>query len=168
MSEQPLQKAIRQLPTYQPPEFVWEEIKSTLESGAKPLNIRRLYPRIATAAAAILLLMAAFNFWPASEASPQVAYSVEEKTTPAPLFDIDWNADEDLIDEVVSLFEQSPKAVNASNYQTLQEEFNELNDAKEELEIIMQKYGQDAGAVEQLKEIELERTTVIKEMASLI
>ena len=168
--EQPLQQAIRQLRTYEPPEFIWERIDANLNEKTKvpaPV-VRRLLPRLTAAAAVILLLIAAINFWPAQQASPQIVYSVVEKNTAVATFAVDWNEDEALINEVITLFEQSPKALNASNYQTLQEELTELNEAKEELEMIIQKYGQDAGTVEQLKEIELERTGVVKEMASMI
>lgn len=168
-SERPLREAIGQLRTYQPPGFVWEGIEKSLsEPVPAPGKIRPLYPRIAAAAAAVLLILAAVRFWPEQTDRPQVVYTVEETSTPAPMLVADWDADEDLISDLIDRFDSSPKAAHSAGYESLKEELEELNEAKEELEMIMQKYGQDAGTVEQLKEIELERTDVIKEMAALI
>ena len=167
--ERPLREAVGHLRTYEPPEFVWEGIEKGLsEPLPSHTKIRRLYPRIAAAVAAVLLILAAVQFWPEQTAAPLVVYSVEETSAPAAVFVADWDADEDLISEVIDRFESSPKAIHSAGYDSLKEELEELNEAKEELETIMQKYGQDAGTVEQLKEIELERTDVIKEMAALI
>lgn len=166
--ESPLREAIGRLRAYEPPELVWEGIEKHLEEPSTRANIRRLYPRLAAAAAAILLLLAAVRFWPQRTAMPQIVYTVEETSTPAATFVADWDADEELISEVMNRFESSPKAIQSTGYESLKEELDELNEAKEELERIMKSYGQDAGTVEQLKEIELERTDVIKEMAALI
>lgn len=165
-------EAIGQMRTYEPPASVWHQIQWSLDNEKNASGHTRrlyLYLRMATAAAAVALLILAFNFWSRHQPAPSVAYTIEEKTIPAAAeFTADWNADEDLIDEVITLFEESPKANTSSSFQTLREELSELNEAKEELEMLMEKYGKDAGTIQELKEIELERSDVIKQMASLI
>ena len=166
-----LHEAIRGLRTYEPPESVWTQIDRQLDQGGASAvpRLRRLYTGLAAAAAVLVLLIAGINLWSNREASPRIAYAVEERSAPGvSAIAVDWNADEELIGEVVSLLEESPRAIHQPAYQTLREELDELNEAKEELEMIMNKYGTDAGTIRQLKEIELERTTIIKEMAEKI
>ncbi len=167
-TEEVLQKTLEQLPLYTPPSFIWDQIEEALPLARPKTKIRRLYPRIVAAAAAAVALVFVFNLWPAQTPAPQIAYSIEEKEAAPSDLTNDWDADEESIREVLTLFEQSPKAIHAVDFQLLKEEFNELNDAKGELESIMQKYGKDPDMIAQLKEIEIERSTVVKKMAARI
>lgn len=165
-----LRKAIGQMRTYEPPDFLWDRIERELDQPEPGGRIRRLPRRaLKMTAAAVLLLLVVARFALDRKPAERVTYSVAEKAISAPApFTADWNADENLVEELVSLFEESPKATNAPNYQTLRTEFDELNKAREELEIIMKKYGEDADIVRELKEIEFQRSDLIQQMAALI
>ena len=167
-AEGPLRVALRDLPRYEPPELTWESISAELEPEKVEAPTFRLIPKIAWAtAAAALLALVIFN-WPQANQQAQISYVVEEKAAVTSDLENDWDADEDLIQQLIAQFEESPKANHSSDYHRLKEEWTELSSAKDDLQVMIEKYGQDTDIIEQLKEIEIERSAVVKKMAALI
>ena len=83
-------------------------------------------------------------------------------------YDIDLEADEADFIAMFARFESSVVAKQNEEYNTLIEEFEELNSAKDELKMVLDNYGTDPDIIEQISEIEYERSRVIKKMAALI
>lgn len=159
-----LQGAIRELPTYQPSPGLWDRIAAEL-----PKAKRRTLPGWWMAAAALLALAIALPLlWPKDKPRETVKF---ETVRQASWQTLQWElppGDEDAIREVAQRFTQSVVARQSENYHLLQNELSELEAAKQELENVLNTYGMDPDLIHQLKDIELQRSEVVKRMAAHI
>ncbi len=154
------------LPQYSPPVAVWEGIEAHLE---KPqAKVFRLSMQQILALAAMICGVALGWYWLSldKEATVLVAYS-EESYQPQFLA-ADWNDDEAAIQVVVKEYDRKMELDAPEASPNLKTELQELNTAKAELEELIQRYGKDASVIQEISEIELERTDVIKKMAAAI
>ncbi len=163
-SELHLQTAIEQLPTYEPPETIWENISTELH--AKP-RVRRLWRRVAAVAAMFLLTIGTY-WWTMSNDSIQEKIIYATETIDSGIFQEDWNTDEDGFQELAKLCSQKVFVCKQPSFQILKGEIDELNDAKASIEAAMKKYGKQAEFILQMKDIEQERSKVLKEMFAMI
>lgn len=173
-NHQKLQDAIQTLPEYEAPAMVWKKIEENLESkiisipldnaGRRESNYRWL----AIAAAVTVLISAGVWFLNTGETQENIQIAITEETIYEQLLVADWKEDESIIQEVAQLFTQSKVAQNSLYYSDLLEEFEELETAKEEIEGMMKQYGKATDFIRQISEIELERSTLVKQMATLI
>ncbi len=168
-SEETLDHAIAQLPKYAPPAAVWERITEDLE---KPATVRWLRPAwIGTAAAAaVVLFTVGIYFWNTEEPTPietvQVVYTETEQ--PENTLKADWDDDDTEMQEVVEVFAQKASFVKQADDQSLLSEWEELESAKAEIKNMLAKYGNDAELVRTIAEIERQRSTIVKKMATEI
>lgn len=167
-SEETLDHAIAQLPKYTPPAMVWERIAEDLE---KPATVRRLRPAwIGAAAAAVVLFTVGIYFWNTEEPAPietvQVVYTETEQ--PENALTADWDDDDTEMQEVVEAFAQKASFVKEADDQSLLSEWEELKSAKAEIKTMLAKYGNDAELVRTIAEIERQRSTIVKKMATEI
>ena len=164
LADTPLKQAIRDLPDYDPPEQLWMQIQDSLATEPAAPKVRRINWR---AAAAITLLLGCAwlitQFLPgAGGPDVKLSYSVEEVDNS--LLAMDWMADEDAFDQLSSMCEQHPFLCQRPDIQNLRRELNELTDAKFQLVDVLGPYGTDLGLIEQLNEIEMERTKLLKQI----
>lgn len=166
-SETALQEAIHGLPTYAPKPDVWERIEQELEQPVrKPLFVRRgvQLASAAVLAGAVLALVIWLNMSNDTRTQEKIVYAQAEQAA-AP--NADWDADDALIANVAAAYAQRASFLQTEGRDLLSE-LEELNEAKAEIKTMMQRYGRDAQLIENIIEIERERTEVVKEMAQEI
>jgi len=149
-----LQESLEALPTYTPSDTVWEGIEQQLD---RPTKIITLLRRVA---AAILLL--GICTWALTPTSIDSNIQYSQETFEQQLLKVDWEQDGFNTDELAALCQQQQLACSTSQFKHLKEELTELDIAKETLVQAMNNYGKDALLIAQLKEVEIERSTVIR------
>lgn len=165
-SELDLKDAIQALPEYAPPAEIWSNIEN--EIPATRVHRKRLKPlRIYIAAAAsiaLLVIAGLFTFNTNQNRNEAITYhkSIIEGQW---VHENDWDEDDPDLLAVVSMFAKDPVAKQASSYQDLLSEWEELNTAKAEIKEMMKKYGQDEQLISALGKIERNRSAIVKEMA---
>ena len=97
-----------------------------------------------------------------------LAVNYREETVDPMLLVRDWDEDEDAFGEFLSLCEVKKTLCEQPEFKQLQGELEELTAAKEELNDAIGEFGTDAGLVLQIKEIELERTGILKKMMEML
>ncbi|MEM8528824.1 MAG: hypothetical protein AAGG68_29585 [Bacteroidota bacterium] len=159
-----LQNAIENLPSYSPKQQVWERIEQELPAKRVRLVSRRW---LSAAAAIAVLLMAAF-WWQTVQDRPSIAQIETTEINRSELLLADWNEDEDAFEKMKTLCAQYPYLCENTNFQSLENELIELEEAKASVTSTMKKYGQQARLVHQIKAIEQERSEVLKQMVAMI
>ncbi|MBI1223946.1 MAG: hypothetical protein GC192_01800 [Bacteroidetes bacterium] len=162
---------LQSLPQYEPPASSWEGILKTLESGNKPAKIIPMRWRLTVAVAASLAALF-IVFWQMNRTHTVemnvVAVNYSEEAVDPMLLQRDWNEDEDAFSEFLSLCESKKALCEQPEFKQLQSELEELTSAKDELASALGEYGTDADLVAQIKEIELERTGIVKKMMVML
>lgn len=165
-----LKALIPTLSVFTPPESVWSGIESELKNSSTKTsgNIRILYlGKIAAAASLVgFLFWFGWNQFTPSQKEYTMVYSQEEVAQ----FDYSLDTDEDeaAFTAMLSQFESSVVAKQHEEYDVLIDEYQELKNAKDELVEMMENYGNDPDLIQQISNIEHERSRVIKKMAALI
>lgn len=161
-----MREALQRLPTYDPPELVWDQIENHLgkstESGARIVGFSRTRRWLSVAASVAILMVAGWWISANSIESDELAFSVE--TLDDNLMKQDWNDDEGAFDELMALCKVKMMACEAPEFQKLKSELDELNDAKEALNSAIGKFGTNATLISQIKDLELDRTEIMKAM----
>lgn len=159
-----LQNAITQLPSYSPKAQVWERIEQELPAK----RVRLIPQRWMSAAAAIAVLLVAAFWWQNVQSRPDITQIETTEIERSELLLADWNEDEDAFEKMKSLCIQYPYLCKNDNFQNLENELVELEQAKASVTSTMKKYGQQARLIHQIKVIEQERSEVLKEMIAMI
>ena len=157
-------KGLERLPQYEPPERVWTKIESGLnQKTPKP----RPYLLWITAAAAVTALV--WLVWSAAplevnSGATVSGISFSREFVDASLLQRDWEQDDEDFELVSKLCATSSFTCANPDMQTLQMELEELTEAKEALEKALGTYGADADMIAQLAQIERRRTAILKRM----
>ncbi|MEM0993888.1 MAG: hypothetical protein AAF847_08730 [Bacteroidota bacterium] len=159
-----LEKAVQQLPTYRPSAAVWDKIEAQLPARRVPMRVRTW---LKVAAGLAILLLATFWWQTQQNQATILVENSTEQHQPA-LLTADWDEDEDAFVKVQALCQQHPFLCENDNFQNLQAELGELEEAKNMVLASMQQYGNQARLVHQVKAIEQERSDVLKEMVEMI
>ncbi len=159
------------LPQYEPPTSAWEGIVTKLEGEKRSAKIIPMQWRRALAVAASMAALMVV-FWqmnkPHQVEMNVVAVNYSEETVDPMLLQRDWNEDEDAFGEFLSLCESKKSLCEQPEFKQLQSELEELTSAKEELASALGEFGTDADLVTQIKEIEMERTGIVKKMMVML
>lgn len=158
----------RQMPMLSAPDGVWATIEEELTRPAAPPTLS-LRPRqwLGWAAAIALALAAAWYAWPTQPAAT-VTVSVASQEADPTLLTTDWDADEAAFAQVSALYRKHQQVFSSPTGRDWLAELQELNDARSELKAAIQTYGRDAVLLNQLADIERERSAILKKMAQHI
>lgn len=157
------------LPEYNPPESIWDSIETSLAEAPPATKVVRLRWQKVVAYAAVLGGLSFAFFWLSTggdEMSVSIAYSeeiIEESS-----LDNDWNTDEEDFEMVLAALDESPVFAQIPAIQDLKVALEELDMAKMEIEEMIEAYGKDEAIIAQIRDIELERTDVIKKLAAYL
>lgn len=170
-NEERMQNALRNLPQHAPPPAVWNEIEQQLDTpqtSKRPFPYRVLRGARPWIAAATLCGLALGTWWfMNAEPSEKMTIAVSEEVQMQVSFAADWNDEEEQIAFVIEKVEQSPIA-DPLEVRRLKSEYNELTDARAEVEDMLNRYGQDETLLKEVARIERQRSQVIKELANWI
>ena len=148
---------------YDPPESVWENIEQNLsKKKTNPTRRRRIQLVVWSSAAAAILLLGFFIFTTNNTKNKNFIYSEEM----IELHDVqEWNDDEQIIEQALNLIcKEKPTACSSPEFKMLEEDLAFLNKSKEAILLQLSKYNTNTELEIMLTEIELERTSLIKEM----
>ncbi|MCB0705045.1 MAG: hypothetical protein KDC34_07035 [Saprospiraceae bacterium] len=168
LADSPLTAAIQELPEMDPPDFIWDRIQQDL-TPAKEVRIQPWKRWSAAAGFAMLLSMAWIlgkNVSSDHNLKATISYRVEQVDDL--LLQNDWMEDDSdflVLDEICS---QHPFMCNRQDVQSLRMELAELTDAKMQLVDVLGPYGTDLYLIEQLNEIEMERTKLLKQILTQV
>jgi len=191
MNEQALKNAIQELSTYQPSEQLWQRIESNLEwkntldelptyqpkadlwerieqdlPATKTVQMR--VSRWSMAAAAIAAILVATFWWQTSSNAATIEMQYASADYDASLLIDDWNEDEDAFTTIEEICKKHPFLCKNQQFQSLKSELTELENAKNDISLAMQKYGKQARLINQIKSIEQDRSDVLKAMVEMI
>lgn len=148
----------KKMPGYSPPTTVWNELNSSLDADRKQkTRLRTIYRWSARAAAAIVIFAAGFlaaNY----NAGPKVSYVYTQEANPNASFTSDWDDAESSFDDLMARLAN----IDEPELNALRLELEELTAAKKEVEEMLEAYGQDAGIIRKLADIESERSRVYR------
>jgi hypothetical protein len=162
---------LQSLPQYEPPAGAWDGILKNLEDGRPSAKIVAINWRRAFAVAASLAALLVV-FWQMNRTKQVemnvVAVNFSEETPDPLLLQRDWNDDEEAFSDFLSICEAKKTLCEQPEFKQLQGELDELTAAKNELADVLGDYGTDADLVIQIKEIELQRTDILKKMMVML
>lgn len=164
-------KLLHSLPQYEPPEFVWNNIEQTLKAKPESKVVQLPWRNILAVAASLTLLLAVY--WqfssktiPVQPDNLSIAFS--EETIDPVLLRHDWDEDEEVFKEYLAICEAKKFICEQPEFKQLQDELEELTTAKQALAEAMGNFGADPHLITQIKEIELERTDILKKMMVML
>lgn len=168
IGQKTLAEGIAALPEYSPPAPIWDKIEATLDadSRSKSSGLRVSHLRKWAAAAVILLLAGAFYFVTNNSLSSGETVEYAEEIVEDELLNRDWGTDDDdAFAEVLAMCEMQSYACTQPVFQSLKSELDELTAARDMLREAIGTYGTDYELLSELKEIEMQRTDLIKQLA---
>ena len=161
---------VDELPVYAPPSMVWDQIAQDLDKerlSSRPIRKLSFGKRWAIAASFLVLVVAGMYFINESPRNTvSIAYTQEKKQFSD--VSMDWNEDDDAIQEVVEAFSNSIMVKNTRGADELLLEMEELEDAKKAALEMLAKYGNDATVITKITQIEKERSVIVKEMVEIM
>lgn len=166
-----LQKGIQQLPQHQPSDLVWQVIETDLVKSVrvvKPSSTKWSFwiNKLSIAAAVLLLIGTSWWIFSTTITPNQLSYSQE--IINAQLLTEDWEEDSEALAQIEAICQLNNYACTATEFQSLEEELKELNEAKLTLTQAIENFGKDTQLIAKLSEVELERTAVLKKMIANI
>ncbi len=171
-NELDLQKKLQTLPNHPPKEFVWETIEMNLAKSASRTqssgSTQRIFLVKRLGIAASILFMLGISWWIMTDAFTQNKFQYTQETINAQLLVADWDEDGEALTQIKAICEVKNYACTAPEFQQLEQELNELNEAKSDLKQAIDDFGKDTQLIAKLSEVELERTVVLKKMIANI
>lgn len=161
---------LHHLPEHEPPADVWDGIENKIDGGTAliiPIGLRRA---LAIAASLALLVAAYFlidDLKPTITVDNAVVTYSEESVDDF-LLKQDWDEDEAAFEEFKNMCEGKKYICEHPEFQSLQDELEELTEAKLAISEAIGEFGTDPNLVIQIKEIELERTDILKKMMVML
>jgi len=161
-------KMLAALPQHAPPAVIWGQIAQKLGRDKKVLLSIPWKKGLAIAASLALLVFSVWKLNPGQ--APNDGSSISYTTEPINpvLLQNDWDEDEDAFNEFLEICQEKKSVCERPEFMQLQSELEELTLAKEELKTAIGGYGAAPYLVTQIKEIELERTDILKKMMVML
>lgn len=152
-------EAAKVLPAYAPPSKVWNKLNGQLDQRRKQRHQLKLVYRWVARAAIVVMVFGAGYFSATYDSGPKVSYAFsEEKPSEANFISIDANEEEARFDRLM----EQLSAIDEPELNALRLELEELTAAKKEVEEMLAAYGRDNDIIQQLVEIETERSRVYR------
>ena len=161
-------EALYDLPEYDPPTQVWSGIVRELWHQGHPKIVKLNWRKPLAIAASLALLLTAYFL--IKEVDPPLEISLKyssEKVDDA-LLKKDWKDDEEAFEIYHELCTTKKYICEHPEFQMLQQEFDELSEAMNEIELAIGDFGTNTDLIVQIKEIELERTDIFKKMMVML
>lgn len=162
-----LRKGVRQLPEHQPPTLVWEGIEANLVKNTGSVKSRLFWLKRLSIAASFLLLIGA-SWWISNQRTTAESFQYAQETIDLQLLEADWDEDEEALAQIEAICKAKTYTCALPEFQQLEQELEELNEAKLDLKQAIDDFGKDTQLIAQLSEVELERTTILKKMMANI
>jgi exonuclease VII large subunit len=160
LSEVPLQNALRELPVFEPDEHIWEAIENKVPNRSRT-NMTWWY------AAAVILVGGITGLWTSKRSTaPVVAYSqeiVDERLQAKK----DQETDQQY-EKLMAYCEAETMVCNDKNFKRLQQEYEKLQTATQQLQQAMGAYNTEPELIRQFSLVEQEKAEVLNEMAKMI
>lgn len=154
------------LPEFEPPSDLWNKITTELDGGGKMIPIWKWSARVAAALVFILATWWLMNIEQAPLDEGVLSYSIE--VLEPSLEEADWDEDEDAFQQFMTLCQTGNFVCEQPAFRNLKSELEELTEAKNDLKDAMGAYGASPELVQQMKQIELERTDLLKKMMVML
>jgi hypothetical protein len=160
LNEESLQNALKNLPEFEPDEKVWELIEQR--------SVRKVHVRTAWwYAAAFIILGSTIGFWISEENNKQpVSYSQE--TVDMRLQVRNVHGTDHRYRQLKSYCETETLVCSSKDFKRLNQEYEILRTAGEELQKAMGKYNTEPGLIRQLSMVEQQKAYVLNQMAKMI
>ena len=157
-----LRKGISQLPKYEPDGRIWENIEADLNPKIVKLNTWRW---VAMAASIVLIISVGFylNY---QKKQPTIAYS-EQKIDAQLLLQPSDNSDADY-ETIVAFCEEQTYVCENPEFRDLKVELDDLQAASIQLKEAIGEYNTEPQLMAQLAQIELQKSEILKKMATKI
>ena len=161
-----LAKAIKEMPVHKAPDHVWTSIEKSISKKPLIVQIGGL-KRIAAAIAILIVLSLGINtMLDSSSTDPFDALAVsvsEEVINDAILVDQD-NEDQMAIEELLLLCSNMEFICTRPRISKIKNDLLELSEAKKMLKQALGEFGTEVYLIQQLKDIEIEQSHLIKEL----
>jgi len=161
----PLQEAINQLPSYEPSTGLWDKIEQQLHPTPQVAFVSKRWLSIA---ASLMLLVSAFWFLNSNEVQDEAVITYSTEKVDNFLLIKDWDDDEDVFTMINEVCDLNKLACANPEIKVLKEELEELNSARLMLKTAIGEYGTNPDLVQELTDIEMERTSITKEILERI
>lgn len=158
-----LSESLLDLPEYTPVNDLWDKIEQELPTPKSALLVSQR--RYLAAAASIALLLGAFFWLNDSYFTADVNVEYAEEIVEDTLLERPWEQEEDPFQQILAMCEMQSFACTQPVFQSLKSELDELTAARDELREAIGAYGTDADLLSELKDIEMQRTDIIKQLA---
>lgn len=160
LSEIPLQNALKELPVFEPDEHIWAAIEVKVPNRSRS-NMVWWY------AAAMILVGGITGLWASKRSTtPMVAYSqeiVDERLQAKK----DQETDQQY-EKLKAYCEAETMVCNDKNFKRLQQEYEKLQTATQQLQQAMGAYNTEPELIRQFSLVEQEKAEVLNEMAKMI
>ena len=162
LNEAPLKEALQHLPTHEPPAQVWLELDETLPA-ARPL---RWWRYAAAAAITGLLCFVGYVFLHSQSEDAKLTYS-QEKAFPSALPTQNEALDQQY-EKLQAFCETKTPVCEKPEFKDLKHQLDELTIASRQLKEALGEYNTDASLSSQLSDIEHERAELLKKLSERI
>jgi len=169
-----LKKAVTRLPTYQPPDEIWLALDKelNLQKGLQQLPEHQpselVWETIGLSIAASFLLLIGITWWRLNQIGMTQQFQYAQETIDVQLLEADWDEDGEALAQIEAICKAKAYTCALPEFQELEQELAELNEAKSDLKQAIDNFGKDTQLIAKLSEVELERTTVLKKMIANI
>ena len=153
-----LQESLQELPMLIPPPAVWDGIEEELETKTRTIHFLRKI------AAVGILLSIGLWWFNANQNNTSTTLSYTQEQVDQRVIQVDWDTEAIEMEDLAVLCQHRQFACADASFKSRQTELNELESVKQELVQAINTYGKDATLIGQLKDLEIERTVVIREM----
>ena len=151
-----------ELPQYSPPSSVWNAINQNLDGRAFQRRRLKVVAGWAARAAAVLVLFGAGYFSATRDSGPTLVITEKVETAPIRPTFVSFPEDDQQFDNLLIELED----LNRPSLNGMRLELEELNSAKQEIEAMLVSYGHDPAIMNQLADIERERSNVYRRIRS--
>ena len=160
LNDIPLKKALDKLPEFEPDEFVWEAIESKTAKSAGKIAYWWY-------AAAVLLVAGIGGLW-TTQKNPYPTVAFSQEVIDARLQFKNEDVTDEQYEKLKAYCEAETTVCSNKNFKRLQDEYETLQTAGQQLQQAMGQYNTEPELVRQFSVVEREKAEVLNEMAKMI